>query len=211
MNLGGNIRARRSSLGLTLDALSRRVGVSRAMLSDIERGAKNPTVKVASQIAEGLGCTVSQLLGEPATGSPTLVRRDERRVLVDPRSGVERHLLSPAFQRRGIEVLWYVIPPGRGTGAFPPHRLGVEEHITVVQGRLECRFGSDEAGLAAGDSLFFPADVEHDFHNPGPEPCHYFLIIDSSRAGAAPSPNESSAQVAGRPRTRSTTSSARPR
>ena len=184
MELGGRIRARRGGLGLTLQGLEARSGVSRAMLSEIERGAKNPSIKVVCQIAEGLGCTVSELLGEhvPAPPGPTVVRREERRVLVDPHSGVERHLLAPAFQQRGIEIVWYVIPPGGDTGAFPPHRPGVAEHITVVEGRLRCRLGGGELTLETGDSVSFAADIEHRFHNPGPAPCRYLLVIDSNQA-----------------------------
>jgi quercetin dioxygenase-like cupin family protein len=169
---------------MTLDDLSASAGVSRAMLSEIERGVKNPTIRVVSQIAAGLGCTVSELLGE--TPSPAesvwVTRRAERRVLLDPRSGVERHLLSPAFQARGVEVLWYSIPPGAETGEFPPHRRGVFEHITVVEGRLRCALGEEVVHLLTGDSVSFPADLSHAFRNEGTTPCRYLLIIDSSRA-----------------------------
>ncbi len=188
-DLGSRIRERRAALGLTLDELARRAAVSRAMLSDVERGRKSPTVRILCQIAEGLGSTASDLLGGPETGEGgalAVQRREERSVLVDPRTGVERHLLSPAFLRRGIEVLWYVVPAGRSTGSFPPHRRGAEEHITVVQGRLTCWLGVHQVSLARGDSLFFRGDVTHEFRNPGPDSCHYFLIIDSSRAASPP-------------------------
>lgn len=184
MELGGTIRTRRARLGWTLDALAARAGVSRAMLSEIERGVKNPTIKVVCQIAAGLDCTVSSLLGEatPTAAEPRVTRRDERRVLIDPRSGVERHLLSPAFQGRGIEVLWYEIPPGAETGTFPPHRPGVAEHITLVEGGLHCRLGEHAVQLEAGDSVSFPADIPHAFGNPGTTPCRYVLIIDANHA-----------------------------
>ncbi len=185
--LGYTIRARRTALGLTLEALAERTGVSRAMLSDIERNVKNPTIKVLSQIAEGLGCTVSYLLGEQpgkTVEGVQIVRKHERRILIDPHSGVERHLIAPALQRHGIEVLWYMIPPGQSTGAFPPHQQGVEEHITVVQGCLHCTIGEQNIILQTEDSVFFPADITHDFSNPGPDVCTYFLIIDSSHKGA---------------------------
>ena len=185
MELGERIKARRARLGLTLDALKMRTNVSRAMLSEIERGTKNPTIKVVCLIAEGLNCTVSELLGEVAesTAEIAVVRHYERQLLVDPRSGVERSLLSPSFQRRGLEVLAYVIPPGGRTGALPPHRPGVAEHITVVAGVLHCILGDEELILAVGDSVSFAANRSHAFHNPGPQPCHYFLIIDSSQRG----------------------------
>lgn len=180
MELGETIRTRRVRLGFTLDDLAARAGVSRAMLSETERGVKTPSIRVVCQIASGLGCTVSDLLNETAPrGGVSVTRRDERRVLVDPQTGVERHLLSPAFQQRGIEVLWYVIPPSSETGAFPPHRRGVVEHITVLAGQLHCSLHKQEVWLAVGDSISFPADVEHAFRNPGTTPCCYLLIIDS--------------------------------
>ncbi len=187
MDLGSNIRTWRQRQGLTLEELAERTGVSRAMLSDIERGVKNPTIRVVVQIAEGFGCTVSQLLGEQAQKTETVIvtRHDERQILVDPHTGAQRHLLSPAFLQRGIEVIWYVIPPQQ-TGSFPPHQPGVVEHITVVQGRLNCQLGDWQGTLASGDSVFFQANVPHDLHNPGPEPCYFFLLIDSGRAGYVP-------------------------
>lgn len=186
MDIGQAIRARRHARGLTLEALAAGSGVSRAMVSDIERGVKNPTIKVVSQIAAALELSVSDLLEErspEAARGLSIVRAGQRRVLVDPQSGVERHVLAPTFQRHGIEVLWYTIPPGQGTGAFPPHRPGVEEHITVVQGRLHGLLGTREVTLEAGDSIAFRADLTHEFRNLDADPCHYFLVIDASRAG----------------------------
>ena len=185
MELGANIRRLRGDLGLSLEALSERSGVSRAMLSDIERGVKSPTIRVVSQIAAGLGCSVSRLLGEEAgqaREAMQVLRRGDRQVLVDPKSGVERHLLSPRFLRRGLELVWYSLPPGQSTGTFPAHRPGSEEHITVVWGTLRCRIGESEATLQAGDSLSFRADLEHAFENVSGEVCGYFLVIDSGSA-----------------------------
>jgi transcriptional regulator with XRE-family HTH domain len=182
VDLGRAIHARRGALSLTLNELAERAHVSRAMLSDIERGAKTPSIRVVCQIAEALDTPVSRLLGEqPAAPEAISVARaaDQRR-LIDPHSGVERRLLAPAFLRRGIEVVWYVIPPGQKTDIFPAHRHGVAEQITVIQGRLRCYLGAQEVTLDAGDSVAFNADVPHDFHNVGPEPCHYLLLIDSA-------------------------------
>jgi len=184
--LGAAVRQRRTALGLTLDALAVRSGVSRAMLSEVERAIKSPTIKVACQIAEGLACSVSDLLGEGVTSrarSIEIVREKDRRVLVEQHAGVERHLLSPGFVRRGIEVIWYVVPPGEETGVFPPHQPGVAEHITVVVGRLDCELGDAVVVLEQGDSATFPANIPHGFRNSGPERCEYLLIIDASQPG----------------------------
>src|SRR5690349_10964195 len=106
MEIGEAIKARRQGKGLTLDRLAGRSGVSRAMLSEIERGVKNPTIRVVCQIAEGLETTVAALIGEaPARDErvPVVVRRAERQTLVDPQSGAARQELSPAYLSRGVE------------------------------------------------------------------------------------------------------------
>jgi transcriptional regulator with XRE-family HTH domain len=186
MELGETIRTRRHAQGLTLDALSKRTSVSRAMLSEIERGAKNPTIRLVCQIADGLGTTVSELIGEaPARepNVPVVVRPDERQTLIDPRSGAVRQILSPSYLRLGVEVLWYTIPPGEQVVGIPPARPGTVQHITVVHGRLDCVIGDQALPLQAGDSVFFDADVPRDFTNPGAETCELVVILDSSRAG----------------------------
>ena len=183
--LADNIKNRRKQLGLSLEALAQRCGVSRAMLSDIEREAKNPTIAITCQIAEGLNCTVSELLGEekPAQALPwQVIRQSEQQVLVDPHSGVTRRMLDPTMLSRGLEVVWYSIPAGRDTGDFPPHQRGVVEHITVIQGQLVCILDHQELQLTTGDSLFFQAHLTHRFYNPGPDICHYLLLIDDKRS-----------------------------
>ncbi len=230
--LGQNIRQRRKELGLTLDALSERSGVSRAMISEIERSCKNPTINVLVQIANGLGCTVSTLieeafagsngrpaqlgagvaagsgsrkpvlmrheLGEPGTagnGNPrgqpsvaainaglsvvSLTRRDERRVLVDSGSGAQRYALSPVLARRGVDVLWYELPPRADLGVFAPRKGGTHIHVTVLEGRLLCRVGEREMTLGVGDSLSFAADEPHAFRNPGDVTSCFFVVVDT--------------------------------
>src|SRR5215211_695305 len=62
--LGERVRGLRRERGLTLVLLAQRSGVSRAMISKLERGEKNPTLVVAAKVAEGLG------------GEPIAARRD---------------------------------------------------------------------------------------------------------------------------------------
>ncbi len=179
MNIGTTIRARRNQLNLTLEALAERTGVSRAMLSEIERGNKNPTIRVVVQIAGALDCSVSELIGEQireTSGQAAVVRREERRTLVDPQTGVERQSLSPALLRLGAEVVWYVVPPGQSAGPFSPHPPSIVEHITIMRGALRCHLADEEIKLREGDAVSFRADVEHEFHNDGAEPCQYLLV-----------------------------------
>jgi transcriptional regulator with XRE-family HTH domain len=184
MELGANIHTLRTDQGLTLEALAEKSGVSRAMLSDVERGAKSPTVRIVAQIAQALDCTVSHLLGEPPPvphqPAVQVVRRKERAVTVEPRTDVERHQLAPSFVRRGVEVLMYSIP-GNSRTSLPVQPQGTEAHLTVTRGDLVCKLGTQEMKLADGDSVQFDADVEQTFINNEKKPCRFFMVVDAAR------------------------------
>ncbi len=177
--LGGRVRELRRHEGLTLDALAEKSGVSRAMISKVERGEKNPTLVVAARIAEGFGMTLSQLVGAKERHEVVVVPRERRMVMRDPETGFERQLLSPASHRRDVEFVRNVVPGGAGSGEFPPHRKGVEEYLVVEKGRLRAVLDGEEYLLDEGDALFFEADVPHRFDNAGSGECVYYLVISS--------------------------------
>jgi transcriptional regulator with XRE-family HTH domain len=177
--LGERVRALRRERGLTLEVLARRSGVSRAMISKLERGEKSPTLVVAAKVAEGLGLSLSRLVGVEERREVVVVPKERRMVVRDPDTGFERQLLSPSFGGRGIEFIKNVVPGGSGSGEFPPHRRGVEEYVVVERGRLRAILGGEEYLLEEGDALYFEADVPHRFDNAGDEECSYYLVIDS--------------------------------
>jgi mannose-6-phosphate isomerase-like protein (cupin superfamily) len=162
-----------------LDVLAERSGVSRAMISKLERGEKYPTLVIAAKVAAGLEISLSQLIGGEERRKVVVVPRDRRMVMRDPVTGFERQLLSPSFAGRGIEFLRNVVPEDSTSGDFPPHRRGVEEYVVVERGRLRAVLGGEEYLLEEGDALYFEADVAHRFENAGEGGCSYYLVIDS--------------------------------
>jgi transcriptional regulator with XRE-family HTH domain len=175
--LGGRVKALRRDAGLTLDELAERAGVSRAMLSKLERGEKNPTLVVAARVAEGLGVTLTQLIETQERGAVVVIPRGARRVMRDPRTGFERQAISPAATGSSVELVYNVVPEGSTSGEFPPHRKGVEEHVVVERGRLRAVLGGEEYVLEAGDAVYFEADAPHRFDNAGDGECGYYLVI----------------------------------
>jgi transcriptional regulator with XRE-family HTH domain len=171
----------RQGRGLTLDGLAELSGVSRAMISKLERGEKNPTLVVAAKLAEGLGVTLSRLAGMEERREVVVVPRERRMVMRDPETGFERQLLSPNFAGHGVEFIQSRIPEGSTSGEFPPHRRGVEEHVVVERGTLRAVLGGEEYLLREGDAVYFEADVAHRFDNAGEGECSYYLVI-SARA-----------------------------
>jgi len=177
--LGGRVKELRRRRRLTLEELAELSGVSRAMISKLERGEKNPTLVVAAKLAEGLGVTLSQLAGMEERREVVVVPKERRMVMRDPETGFERQLLSPNFVGSGVEFIRNEIPEGSTSGEFPPHRRDVEEHIVVERGSLRAILGGEEYLLEEGDSIYFEADVKHRFDNVGQGVCSYYLVISS--------------------------------
>ena len=180
--VGGNVRLRRKRRGWTLQQLADRSGISRAMISDVERGRRNPSVRVAYQLAVTLGCTISDLLDEETVAGPSVLGPEQRLSLVDREGGVERYLQSPELARRGIEVLWYRIGASAVFGPMPANRPGVVEHITVLEGELICQLGGREHRLGPQAAITYDA-CETTYRNPTENDCCFVLVIDSTRSG----------------------------
>ncbi len=176
--LGARVRKLRDATGMTLEQLSQRSGVSRAMLSKVERGEKSPTIGIASRIAHGLQTSLTDLLGGSASGGAIVrLRKTDRPIFRDPETGFERHIVSPATGGSRVELIYHYLPPGISTGLLPPFPSETEKQIVVTIGNLVVEFKGTKEYLGPGDSLFFQANVEHGFANQTAEPCGYFMVI----------------------------------
>lgn len=184
MEFGEAVRLRRSKMGFSLGELAERTSVSKAMLSEIETGKKNPTLRVACSIASGLDCQISDLLDVPPDVRFEKLEGHRRKVLVDPSNGVERHLLSPPMVQHGIQVLLFVFPPGSEV-FWNADGAGVIEHATCVEGEITIVVdeGDESVTLSPNESVNFSSDVDHRFMNTTEKPTRVFVVIDSSRRG----------------------------
>uniref|UniRef100_UPI00313BC172 helix-turn-helix domain-containing protein n=1 Tax=Inquilinus sp. OTU3971 TaxID=3043855 RepID=UPI00313BC172 len=181
---GGRVRTTREKENLTLEQLAKLSGVSRAMLSKIERGEKSPTIGIAKQIAHALGASFSSLVGDesPTRRTFALVTKDQRQVFRDPETGFERSLLSPNMPGMTVEVVLHHLPANTSTGRSPPHQPAAGKHVIVFQGQVVVATTDNETVLSEGDCLYFEADVEHWFENRAAKPAEYYLIISAPPA-----------------------------
>lgn len=179
--LAAEVKRHRKDRGLSLEALSTLSGVSRSMISKVERGEAVPSTTVLSRLAEALGVTFSRLMAAPTEREILVIRAANQPILRDEESGFLRRCISPVLPGRGIDWVLNTVPPGGSSGRFVGHRRGVSEYIYVLMGRLEARVGEKAVALEEGDSLYFEADADHSFTNIGAGECRYFLVIDASR------------------------------
>lgn len=175
--LGERIRRERGQRRLTLNRLAARAGVSRSMLSAVERGAKAPTVLVLDRIATGLDSSIARLLGEERGGRVVVLRHAEQDVARDG-AGWERRVLSPVLPGVEFELMRTTIGAGVDAGAFSPHAPGSREYLAVERGTLRLTLDGTAHTLRAGDSIYYAGDCLHAFANPGSRPCVYYLAMD---------------------------------
>jgi transcriptional regulator with XRE-family HTH domain len=178
--LADEIRHRRKQLNLPLEALAELSGVSKSMISKIERAEAVPSTTILSRLAEALGVTFSRLMTPAEEREVLHIPRARQPVLRDESSGFLRRCISPVLPGRGIDWVLNTLPPRATTGEFTPHRRGVSEYIYMLKGKLNAVVGERSIVLSEGDSLYFEADAGHSFTNIGAGPCEYFLVIDSS-------------------------------
>jgi transcriptional regulator with XRE-family HTH domain len=175
---GVRVRSVRRRRGLTLDDLAAAAGVSRATLSNIERGEHSPSLAAATKVARALGVSLAQLLEDVDRRPVMVLEHGQRLVFHDPATGIERELLSPAFAGRGIEFIRATMPPGAATDDLPPYQPAVDKFLLVEQGSLRVVVGETPYLLAEGDSFYFRADAAHRFENAGETVCRYVAVLD---------------------------------
>lgn len=177
--VGERIRRERQHRRLSLEQVAARSGVSRAMLSAVERGRKVPSILIMDRIATALDTSIARLLGEEERHRVILHRRGEQSVAIDP-SGWERRILSPVLPGVEFEFMRTTLGPRVDAGTFDPHAPGSREYVAVERGALCLTINSAAILLEAGDSIYYDGDCHHAFANPGDEPCIYYLAMDVS-------------------------------
>jgi transcriptional regulator with XRE-family HTH domain len=134
--LGDRLRAAREARGLTLDQMSASTGVSKAHLSRLESGERQPSVGILVELAAALGTRVGALFGEDVEGTPlaTFAPDAPRRAA----AGLEIASSSGFPDSRALEAMRVRVPADREPLAPARHRG--EEWIYVLRGTLELEF-----------------------------------------------------------------------
>lgn len=177
--VGVRLATLRKKRALSLDELSKLSGVSKSMLSQIERAQANPTITVVWRLSIALGVTIGVLLGElsevekPAieivfAHATPVVRSTDRlcqlRILGDS-------ALAGQFE-------WYSLDMSiGGVLASEAHEKGTREHLTVVSGEIEIAVNGHVQILHAGDTARYGADCMHVLRNVGKTAANACMVL----------------------------------
>ncbi|SMG56998.1 helix-turn-helix domain-containing protein [Paenibacillus aquistagni] len=171
--IGKRLRHYRQQLNLTLDDLAELTGVSKPMLSQIERGTSNPTVATLWKIASGLQVPLTAFIFE--NPSLKVLKAEDQPTFREDHNRFEAHntYAAPGIS---LETFRANLHPGCSY-ASEPHGLGVIESITVFSGKMELEVGPETCLLEKGDSISFSADTGHLYKNPFEEICEIAVSI----------------------------------
>ena len=176
-HLGGRVKHLRSARGWSLEALANASGVSRSMLSEIEREQANPTLAVTLRISRAFGLTLGELLELPGAASAvTVIRADDHAYHYRSDKDCRIRTLSPLNLEKDVEFYEVRLQPG-GALRSSPHFEGTREFLTLQRGRLRIESAGDAEELEAGDSASYRADVPHALINTGKTEAVSFLIV----------------------------------
>lgn len=175
--LGERLRAARQHHNLTLEELALRAGISRAMISRVERGESSPTAALLVRLGSALGLSLSALLQEES-GSGPLARHAAQPAWRDPASGYLRRNVSPRGTGSGFEIVEVELPAGAevrldSAGGAP----ALDQQIWVLQGPLDLTVDGAHYDLATGDCLQMHLRGPIVYRNPGSATVRYAVIL----------------------------------
>lgn len=174
--LAQRIARERAQRGWSLADVAERSGVSRSMLSKIEREEASPTTTVLVRIAIAFGITLSELLAEPTSLNSRLARTADQPIWTDPGIGYRRRQIYLSATTP-LEMAEIELPAGASV-AVPAYSYElVRQIVWVLKGTLTINEGERCTKLENGDRLEFgpPSDVV--FENSSDRPCRYVVIV----------------------------------
>lgn len=175
--IASRLLALRQSQALSLAELAERSGVSKAMISKVERAQSSPTAVLLGRLAAGLGVPLAQLLTEDKGLPQRLRTRAAQEVWRDPEAGYLRRQVAERRAGNGVVELVEVELPRSAQVGYPrwsgkPYR----QCLWMLEGALRVDYGDERFELAPGDCLDFGVDRPLVFKALGRSGCRYLLV-----------------------------------
>ena len=176
--IGKNLKRLRSQMGLSLSEVAKLTGVSKTMLSQIERGESTPTISTTWKITNGLKIKFDTLLDNSAAQLSSIKSIEQMVPLRDKSHLAEIYCMVPfsPISGFGYEFFYCIFQPGCDYES-EGHKSGVTELIFVYQGVLDLVVGADTFQIKAGSTITFEAGVPHRYINRGQEDAKFSCLV----------------------------------
>jgi transcriptional regulator with XRE-family HTH domain len=176
--VGATLQRLRLARGLTLEDLSRIAGVSKSMLSQIEREKANPTIAITWRLANALGVEIGELLSSEVRTAELikLVDAHETPTLPGAHAGYSLRILGPMDLAGKYEWYELTLAPG-GVLASQPHDPGTSEHLTLIHGAVELEVGPEKKKVKHGGTARYAADQSHAIRNVSKTEAKALLVV----------------------------------
>lgn len=174
--IGANLAELRTRRGLTLDAVARMTGLSRALIGQVELGTTTPSLGVVWRLAKAFDVPFATLMAQPKTAETAVLRKATGKRLVSADGRFASRALFPFGEPTKVEFyeLWLA---GHARDDAEPHAPGTKENLVVTRGQVVVEVRGQRYELAEGDALVFVADVPHAYINPASADCWMHLVM----------------------------------
>ncbi|MDB5396682.1 MAG: putative transcriptional regulator [Rhodospirillales bacterium] len=174
--VGQNMKRLRQRRSLSLEAVSKLSGVSRAMLNQIELARSVPTINIVWKIASAFGVPFSTLITSHDAERMRVLPASQAKILTSATGEFSSRALFPFDGERRTEF-YEIRLKGGCIESAEPHAAGTMENLVVVKGTLEITVESEIQRLAPGDAILFQADKPHSYRNPLKEDAVAYLVM----------------------------------
>jgi len=173
--IAARIHSLRDARGLSIESVADKSGVSRSMISLIERGETSPTAVLLDKLAAALGTTLAGLFEPESEPGGPVARKADQPLWRDPTSGYVRRNVSPAGAP--IQIVEISFPPGAEVAYETTRQKRIHHQVWVLSGAIEVSVGSDRHALAAGDCLAFVLDRPTRYRNRTRQSARYAVVV----------------------------------
>ena len=177
--ISSQVRRLRAAAGLSLDALATKTGVSRSMLSLIERAECSPTAVILERLAVGLNVTLATLfevVTESEIASEPVQRRACQSEWRDPETGYVRRNLSPPHVSQPMQLVEIEFPAkARVVFESQGRDVAIYHQFFMLEGTIEITYANQCHRLKAGDCLALKIEGVNVFENPTRKPARYLV------------------------------------
>lgn len=187
LQIGNKIRELREKQNYTLQDLSTKTGLSKALLSQIENNRVIPPIATLLRLAKALNVGLSYFFQDEVKGESVYITRLNERIRVDRRAHHREGEVDYVYEAletkkhdKHMEPFYVEFPPlDAGEMVFTSHEG--EEFVYVMEGTLEFRTADRVERLEAGDCVYFDSSQGHSFRSLGDRPAKAIVVVWTKR------------------------------